>query len=151
MNETQRTILDELQYYFVVRQDLPDGSYQLSLSSYAPFRDDCVTLSFDTETDAALYLLDEYRKGVPVSYQDVEAAKAIMRGEKPLFLYEEKQPDGTLLLSLHDHLPPTESDIVTFGSRSAKLVARLLIRRLYESSHVRASEATIRRAWALMD
>jgi hypothetical protein len=151
MNETERTILDQLQYYFVVRQELSGGSSRLSLSSYAPFRDDCVTLPFDTETDAALYLLGEFRKGAPVSYQDVEIAKAILRGERPLFLYDEKQPDGTILLSLHDQLPPPESKIVAFGSRSAKLLARLLLRRLYENSRVHASEATISRAWALMD
>jgi hypothetical protein len=151
MNETQQTILNELQFYFVVRQDLPDGSYRLSLSSYAPFRDDRVTFPFDSESDAALYLLGEFRKGAPVSYQDVETARAIMRGEKTLFLYEEKQPDGTLLLSLHDHLPPAESKVVTFASRSAKLMARFLLERLYESERVHASDATIRRAWALMD
>ncbi|HZS76928.1 MAG TPA: hypothetical protein VFA41_09980 [Ktedonobacteraceae bacterium] len=67
-----------------------------------------------------------------------------------LFLYEEKQPDGRLLLSLHDHLPLEGSDVVVFGSRSPKLVARLLLRRLQESNRVWATEETIRRAERLM-
>ena len=106
MNTTQSTFIDELYFYFVVKQDLPDGKYELSLSSYAPFRDDRTTFPFDTETDAALYLLDEYTRGAIVSSNDVETAKAIIRGEQPIFVYEEKQPDGTLLLSLHDFCHP---------------------------------------------
>lgn len=150
MHETRQSVLDELQYYFVVKQEFPDGTYQLTLSSYAPFRDDRTTTCFDSEEDAALFLLDQSRKGAIVHSNDIEIAKAILRGEQPLFLYEEKQADGTILLSLHDQLPPEESHIVTFGSRSAKILARLLLRRLHESERVRASEATIRQAQALM-
>jgi hypothetical protein len=150
VNETRQAVLDELQYYFVVKQDFPDGTYQLALSSYAPFRDDRTTFSFDTEEDVALFILDEFRKGAIVSSNDVEIAKAILRGEQPMFLYEEKQVDSTILLSLHDQLPPEGSHIVTFGSRSAKILARLLLRRLHESERIRASAATIRQAQALM-
>lgn len=150
MHETRRSVLDELQYYFVVKQEFPDGTSQLVLSSYAPFRDDITTSCFDTEEDAALFLLDQSRKGASVSSNDMEIAQAILRGEQPLFLYEEKQADGTIVLSLHDRLPPEGSHIVTFGSRSAKLVARLLLRRLHESQRIRASDATIRQAQALM-
>ena len=67
-----------------------------------------------------------------------------------MFLYEEKQADGTIVLSLHDCLPPKGLHIVTFGSRSAKLVARLLLRRLHESERVRASDAMVRQAQALI-
>jgi len=126
MHETRQSVLDELQYYFVVKQEFPDGTYQVALSSYAPFRDDRTTSCFDTEEDAALFLLDQSRKEVIVSSNDVEIAKAILRGERPMFLYEEKQADGTIVLSLHDRLPPTGSHIVTFGSRSAKILARLI-------------------------
>ena len=150
MHETRQSVLDELQYYFVVKQEFSDGISQFALSSYAPFRDDRTTLCFDTEEDAALFLLDQSRKGAAVSSNDVEIAKAILRGEQPMFLYEEKQADGTIVLSLHDRLPSEGSHIVPFGSRSAKLVARLLLRRLHESERVRASEATIRQAQALM-
>jgi hypothetical protein len=143
--------MDELYYYFVVKEDLLDGTFQLSLSSYAPFRDDRTTFPFDSEIDAALYILDEFRHGAIVSSNDVEIAKAIIRGEKPMFVYEEKQSDGTLLLSLHDSLPPEESTIVAFGSRSANLLARFFMRRLHESKRVRATEVTIRQAQALMD
>ena len=73
------------------------------------------------------------------------------RGGKPLFLYEEKQIDGKLLLSLHDQLPPKGSSVVVFGSRSAQLVARLLLRRLHESQRVWATEETIQQAQVLMD
>lgn len=150
MHATHQSIFDELQYYFVVKQEFPDGTYQLALSSYAPFRDDRTTSCFDTEDDAALFLLDQFHKGAIVSSNDVEIAKAIIRGEQPMFLYEEKQADGTIFLSLHDRLPPEESHIVTFGSRSAKILARLLLRRLHESERIRASEATIRQAQNLM-
>ena len=150
MHETRQSVLDELQYYFVVKQEFPDGTSQVALSSYAPFRDDRTTSCFDTEEDAALFLLDQSRKGAVVSANDVEIAKAIIRGEQPMFLYEEKQADGTIVLSLHNHLPPEGSHIVTFGSRSAKIVARLLLRRLQESERVRASEATIQQAQVLM-
>ncbi|HEY6540808.1 MAG TPA: hypothetical protein VIZ18_07720 [Ktedonobacteraceae bacterium] len=150
MHETRQAVLDELQYYFVVKQEFPDGTYQLALSSYAPFRDDRTTTCFDREEDAALFLLDEFRKGAMVSSNDVETAKAILRGEQPMFLYEEKQADGSIVLSLHDRLSPEESGIATFGSRSAKILARLLLRRLHESERIRASEATIRQARELM-
>ena len=150
MHETRQSVLDELQYYFVVKQEFPDGTYQLALSSYAPFRDDRTTLCFDTEEDAALFLLDQSRKGAIVSSNDVEIAKAIIRGEQPMFLYDEKQTDGTIVLSLHNRLPPEGSNIVIFGSRSAKILARLLLRRLHESERAKASEATIQQAQALM-
>ncbi len=78
--------MDELHYYFVVKQDLLDGTFQLSLSSYAPFRDDRTTFPFDSEIDAALSMLDEFRHGAIVSSNDVEIAKAIIRGEKPMFV-----------------------------------------------------------------
>lgn len=143
--------MDELYYYFVVKEDLLDGTFQLSLSSYAPFRDGRTTFPFDSEIDAALYILDEFRHGAIVSSNDIEIAKAIIRGEKPMFVYEENQSDGTLLLSLHDSLPPEESTIVAFGSRSANLLARFFMRRLHESKRVRATEETIRQAQALMD
>jgi hypothetical protein len=151
MNEKERNVMDDLQYYFIVKHVLPDDSVELALSSYAPFRDDRTTLSFDSERDAALYLLDEFHNGAIVAENDVETAKAILRGEQPLFLYEEKQADGTLVLSLHDCLPPEGSKIVTFGSRAPKLVARLLLRRLHESKCVRATEETIRHAHLLME
>ena len=150
MRETRQSVLDELQYYFVVKQEFPDGAPHLALSSYAPFRDDRTTSCFDTEEDAALFLLDQSHTGAIVSSNDIEIAKAILRGEQPLFLYEEKQPDGTIVLPLHDRLPPEGSRIVTFGSRSAKILARLLLRRLHESECVRASEATVRQVQALM-
>ena len=151
MNTTQNTFIDELHFYFVVKQDLPDEKYELSLSSYAPFRDDRTTFPFDTETDAALYLLDEFARGAIVSSNDVETAKAIIRGEQPIFVYEEKQPDGTLLLSLHDTLPPEDAKIAVFGGRSAKLLARFLLRRLHEGAHIQATEETIKRAQSLLD
>ncbi len=98
------------------------------------------------EEEAALYLLEQGRNGAVVSFNDIAIAKAIIRGDGPMFLYEEKQGDGRLLLSLHDRLPPQDSSIVAFGSRSARLVARLLLRRLLESKRVWATEETIRRA-----
>ena len=150
VNETRQAVLDELQYYFVVKQDFPDGTFQLALSSYAPFRDDRTTLCFDAEEDAALFILDEFRKGATVSSNDVEIAKAIIHGEQSMFLFEEKHADGTIMLSLHYRLPPEGSQIVTFGSRSAKILARLLLRRLHENERIRASTATIRQAQALM-
>lgn len=150
MRHIEGTLLDELQYYFVVKQAMPDGSVQLTLSSYTPFREDRTTIPFDSEVDAALYLLAEVRNGAMVSFNDVEIARAIIRGDQPLFLYEEKQADGRLLLSLHARLPPDGSPVVVFGSRSPKLVARLLLRRLHETKRVWASEATIRQAQALM-
>jgi hypothetical protein len=150
MHEAEQTIMDDLQYYFVVRQAGPDGSVQTSLSSYAPFREDQTSIPFDSEVDAALYLLQESRDGAVVSFNDVEIAKAIIRGDMPLFLYEEKQPDGTLLLSLHDRLPPEGSSVAVFASRSARLVARLLLRRLHENTRVWATEETRRQAQALM-
>ncbi len=151
MNTTESTFIDELHFHFVVRHDLPDGKYELALSSYAPFRDDRTTFPFDTETDAALYLLDEFARGAIVSSNDVETAKAVIRGEQPTFVYEEKQPDGTLLLSLHDSLPPEHVKITVFGGRSAKLLARFLLRRLNEGTHIQATEDTIKRAQSLLD
>ncbi len=82
---------------------------------------------------------------------DIDIAKAIIRGDRPLFLYEEKQADGSLFLSLHDNLPPQDSSIIVFGSRSPRLVARLLLRRLQESQRVWATEEAIQRAKSLMD
>src|ERR1700730_17215424 len=141
MNERQ-TIMDEVRFYFVVRHDLPDVRFQLALNQYAPFREDCMTLPFDVEEDAALYVLDEWRKGAIVTEQDVAIARAIVRGEQPMFVYEEKQADGTLLLSLHDCLPPEGSKIMVFGSRSGRWLARFLLRRLHESERIKASEET---------
>lgn len=146
MSESRQALPDELQYYFVVKQTLPDGSIQATLSSHAHFRDDQTTLPFDSEEDAALYLLEQARNGAVVSFNDIAIARAIIRGAGPMFLYEEKQADGRLLLSLHDCLPPQDSPVVVFGSRSARLVARLLLRRLLESERVWATEETIRRA-----
>ncbi len=150
MSKNEQPLLDELQYYFVVKQTLPDGNIQAMLSSYAPFRDKQTTMPFDTEEDAALYLLEEARNGVEVSYNDIAIAKAIIRGDKPMFLYEEKQADGRLLLSLQDHLPPKGSPVAVFGCRSARLVARLLLRRLSETERVWATEETIRQAQVLI-
>jgi len=151
MNSTEYA-LDSLHFYFVVKQLLPDGTTRLSLMSYAPFRDDQTTFSFDSEADAAQYFLDTlHNETVTTSEWEIATAKAILRGEPPLFLYEEKQPDGTLLLSLHDQLPPGQSKIISFAGRSPKYMARFLFRRLQESKRVRASEETIRQAQALLD
>lgn len=151
MNRTEYA-LDSLHFYFVVKQLLPDDTTRLSLMSHAPFRDDQTTFSFDSEADAAQYFLDTlHSKTVTASEQDVATAKAILRGGQPLFLYEEKQPDGTLLLSFHDQLPPEQSKIVSFACRSSKYLAGFLFRRLRESERVRASEETIRQAWAFLD
>jgi hypothetical protein len=151
MQGNEQTALDELQYYFVVKQTLPDGSSQVTLSHYAHFRDDQKTVPFDTEEDAALYLLEEARSGAVVSFNDVAIARAIIRGDEPMFLYEEKQADGRLLLSLHDCLPPQGSPVAVFGSRSPRLVARLLLRRLLETERVWATEETIQQARALTE
>lgn len=150
MQDTERTIMAEMQFYFVVKQQLPDGSNQLSLNTYAPFRENCITLPFDSEQDAALYLLDGWKKGAIVSEQGVEIARAILRGDQPLFVYEDQQPNGTLLLSFHDQLPPEGSSITTFGCRSPRWLARFLLRRLHESLRVRASDETVRKAQALL-
>lgn len=150
MQKAEQTLIDELQYYFVVEQVMPDGSTHVALSSYAPFRDDRTTVPFDSEEDAALYLLERVRGGAVASFNDTESARAIIRGDMPLYLYEEKQQDGTLLLSLHDRLPPEGARVVVFGARSPRLVARLLLRRLLESERVRASEETVGQARALM-
>lgn len=150
MGKNRQDLLDELRYYFVVKQTLPDGSMQAALSSHAPFRNDQTTVPFDIEEDAALYLLEQARNGAVVSFNDIATAKAIIRGDSPMFLYEEKQADGRLLLSLHDCLPPQEAPVVVFGSRSARLVARLLLRRLLESKRVWATEETIRQAKELV-
>jgi hypothetical protein len=151
MQNANQSPLDELQYYFVVKQTLPDGNVKVTLSNYAPFRDDQTTLSFDTEEDTALYLLEEARNGSDVSFNDRAIAQAIIRGDQPLFLYEEKQSNGTLLLSLHDELPPTGLSAIAFGSRSPYLIARFLLRRLQESSHTQATEETIKQAKELIN
>ncbi|SRR5579884_617089 len=150
MQDTKHNTLAEMQFYFVVQQQLPDGTRQLSLNTYAPFREDCSTSPFDSEQDTALYLLDEWKKGALVSEQDVEIARAILRGDQPLFLYEEQQPDGSLLLSFHDQLPPEESSITTFGCRSPRWLAHFLLRRLHESKRVHTSEETMRKARILL-
>ena len=64
--------------------------------------------------------------------------------------YEEKQTDGRLLLSLHDCLPAGEASVTVFGSRSPRLVARLLLRRLFETTRVWATDETIRQAKLLV-
>ncbi len=151
MSATREMLLDDLHYYFVVRRELAGGKCEFALSSYAPFADDRTVLPFDSETDAALYILEEFRKVGKISSHDVETAEAIMRGEEPMFVYEEKQPDGTVLLSLHDSLPPEGSKIVAFASRSPKILARFLLRRLHESRYTKASQETIRRAQCLME
>lgn len=151
MSQAAQTLLDELQYYFVVKQIKPDGRIYVSLSSYAPFREDLITLPFDSEVDAALYVLKAARNGAVISSNDIDAAEAIIQGEKPLFLYEEKLPDGGLMLSLHEKLPPEDSPIVVFGSRSPKRISRFLLRRLHESPRVRATDETIKEAWARLD
>jgi len=150
MQQSRQTLLDDLHYYFVTQQNMPDGSIQLALSSYVPFRKDRTTLSFDTEEDAALYLLQEHELGATVSSNDITIANAIIHGEAPLFLYEERQDDGRLLLSLLNQLPPEGSNGVVFGSRSPQLIARLLLRRIHESSRVWATDATIQQAHMLM-
>lgn len=151
MQDANQFTLDELQYYFVVKQTLPDGNVKAALSSHAPFSDKQITLSFDTEEDAALCLLEEARNGSSVSFNDQAIARAIIRGDQPLFLYEEKQSDGTLLLSLHDELPPTGLSAVAFGSRSPYLIARFLLRRLQESNRTQAAEETIKQAKELIN
>ncbi|HEU5378348.1 MAG TPA: hypothetical protein VFV38_23235 [Ktedonobacteraceae bacterium] len=150
MDETKQTTLDSLSYYFVIKQELPEGGTRLSLSSYALLGENCETLPFDTETDTALYLLDEFRKGAVVSEEHIAIANAIIDGDKPMFLWEEKVPDNMLLLSLHTDLPPDGSGIVTFGSRSPKWLARFLLRRLHESKRVTAKAETIQQAQALL-
>jgi len=144
-------ILQEFDYYFVIKQTMPDGRIQIALSSFASFRDDRVTMPFDTEEDAALYLLAEARNGATVSYTDMAIARAIIRGDEPLFLYEEKQADGRLLLSLHGCLPGKDVSVTVFGSRSPRLVARLLLRRLLETQKVWATDETIRQAKLLVN
>lgn len=150
MYEAQQAIWDDLSYYFVIQEEHPEGGIQLSISSYPIFRDGSKTRPFDTETDTALYLLDELRKGARVSEQDIEIARAILRNDRPMFVYEEKQPDGTLMLSIHDNPPPCGSAIICFGCRSPRWLARFLLRRLQESSRVKATAETIKRAQALM-
>lgn len=144
-------VMGELHFYFVVRQELPGGQVQLSLSSHAPFNESQTVMPFDEERDAALYLLDECRKGAIVSEKMAEIAEAIIRGEEPMFVYEENLSDGTLLLSLHNCLPPVGSNIAAFGSRAAKQLARFILRRLHESSRVRATEETMRQVYSLLD
>ena len=151
MQKDGQTMLDELQYYFVVKQTLPGGSIEVMLSHYAHLREGQTTLPFDTEEDAALYLLEQARNGAVVSFNDVAIARAIIRGDLPMFLYEEKQADGRLRLSLYDRLPPQGSPVVVFGSRSTRLVARLLLRRLHETNRVWATEETIQQAQSLLD
>ncbi len=36
MQKNEQPMLDELQYYFVVKQTMPDNSTQVTLSSYPP-------------------------------------------------------------------------------------------------------------------
>jgi len=43
------------------------------------------------------------------------------------------------------------SNIAAFGSRAAKQLARFILRRLHESSRVRAAEATMQQVYALQD
>lgn len=148
--ENERFVLEDLQYYFVVKQTMPDASIHVTLNSSAALGPNQTTLAFDTEEDAALILLAEAQGGATVSPNDVIIAKAILNKEKPLFLYEEKQADGRLLLSLHHDLPPDELKVTIFGSRSNYLVARLLLRRLHETKRVWATEETIRQAQILM-
>jgi hypothetical protein len=149
MNETE-LLLENLTFYFVVRKELPNGNHQISLSSHAPFAPQNTTFSFDSEEDTALYLLDLAQKGEDVVEDDVVIAQAILQGEQPLFVYEEKQADGTLSLSFHDQLPPETSSIVAFASRSHRLIARFLLKRLHESERVKAAPETIRRANTLI-
>ncbi|QBD74589.1 hypothetical protein EPA93_00700 [Ktedonosporobacter rubrisoli] len=151
MKDTKSMCLDELQYCFVVKRKLANGSIELSFSSYAPFRDDIETFPFDTEMDAALFLLEEARQGVLISENDREAAQAIIHEEKPLFLYETRQGDGTLLLSLHDCLPPDDSSVTVFGSRAPRRLARFLLRRLHENQRVQVSPQTLQQAQHLLD
>jgi len=154
MQDTEQMLIDDLMdnlsYYFVIKQTVPGEGIQLSLSSHAAFGNDCITLPFDSDTDTALYLLDEFRKGAIVSEEHVEIARAILRGDRPMFVYEENQPDGTRLLSLHDDLPPKGLHIIVFASRWHKGLAKFLLRRLSESKRVRASEETVQQALALM-
>lgn len=103
----------------------------------------------EAEEDTALYLSGELCRGARISEQDGGVARAILRGEQPLLVSEEKQEDGTLWVSWHETLPPRDSKMVSFGSRSHHELARFLLRRLHERTHVRASEESIRRAQAL--
>ncbi|HET8913920.1 MAG TPA: hypothetical protein VFN23_20775 [Ktedonobacteraceae bacterium] len=151
MPQAERTMLDELQYYFVIKQIKPDGRIYVYLSNYAPFRDDLITMPFDSEIDAALYLLKAAQSGAVVSSNDIDCAEAIIHRERPLFLFEDKQPDGTLVLSLHEDLPPEGSSAVVFGSRSPKRISRFLLKRLHESPRVHATDETIRKAKARLD
>lgn len=150
MYDAQQAIWDDLSYYFVLQEEHPEGGVWLSLSSYAAFGGKRKTLPFDSETDAALYLLDEVRKGARASEEHIEIARAIIRGDQAMFVYEEKQTDGTLLLSLHNDPAPRDSDIITFASRSPKWLARFLLRRLHESSRVTATAEMIQQAQALL-
>src|SRR5258708_16571701 len=111
MYDAQQAVWDDLTYYFVIQEE----DAQLSLSGHAAFAETRKTLPFDSETDAALYLLEEVRKGARASEQDIEIARAIMRGDKAMFVYEEKQPHGTLLLTLHYNLPPRAPGISAFA------------------------------------
>lgn len=142
-------MMDNMHFFFVVKHTLPNGKSRLELSGYAPYPPDCTVMPFDTETDAALYFLREYRNGAVASEEHVETAHAILRGEQPMFVYEEKQPDGSLWLSFHDALPPEGSQAIAFGSRSSKRLARFLLRRLHEGNHIHASAETIKRAQEL--
>jgi hypothetical protein len=146
MYDTQQAIWDELSYFFVIQEEQPEGEKRLFLSSSASFAGRRTTLPFDSESDAALYLLDEVRKGARASEEHIEIARAIVRGDQALFLYEEKQPDGTLLLSFHDAPAPQESSAVTFASRSPRWLARFLLRRLQENKRVTATGETIQQA-----
>lgn len=150
MYDAQQAIWDDLSYYFVIQEEHPEGGVKLSLCSRAISGWQSTMLSFDSEADATLYLLDELRKGARISEEDIEIARAILCGDRAIFLYEEKRPDGTLLLSLHSDPAPDGSGIVTFGSRSPSRLARFLLRRLQESSRVTATTETIQQAQALL-
>lgn len=149
MYDAHQAIWDDLSYYFVIREEQPEGEVQLLLSSHASFAGKRTTLPFDSETDAALYLLDEVHRGARASEEHIEIARAIMRGDRAMFLYEERQPDGSLLLSLHDVPAPQASGVTIFASRSPRWLARSLLRRLRESSRITATAETIQQAQAL--
>lgn len=151
MYEVQEAMWNDLTYYFVIQERDAEGGLHLSLSNHAAFSETRQTLPFDSESDAALYFQEEVRKGARASEQDLEIARAILRGEQAMFVYEEKQPDSTLLLSFHSDPPARETGIIAFGSRSPRRLARFLLRRLGESKHVTATEETIQQAQKLLD
>src|SRR5579885_3760265 len=109
MYDAQQAIWDDRSYYFIIQEEQPEGGIKLSLRSRAISGCQSTILSFDSEADAALYLLAELRQGARISEEDSEIARAILRGDRAMFLSEEKRPDGTLLLSLHNDPAPTGS------------------------------------------